>query len=325
MQAWLTPANARTVIAAPIPGQARHNPLTGLGKFPESTYRTPDNQYRAEDNPAGSSLNYQQILNEKKQGSTSACDDTVWQIKAQQLSFQVNQSDTNSPYNDAKQPQLHDHSNIAASEETCTIASALCSTDSPPYHTESAAGKVNIADGHSSHGRASNAEAPHVPVAGHGACSKLSTLAVAHNILEDSTLDAAAQSVSAMVDDAFSKTSRTASASNAGQKCERQGSFSIPIPSPCTPASSTIKQSKPATFHSNRNSLDPFLTRHMCLQQLEALWGQEPMEVGVPGPWLPLPWQLPFRSPAVHAVSLGKCLQPAPSCWQSPFWSPRSW
>ena len=289
MQAWLTPSKAKTIITPPISGQAQHSPLTGLGKFPEGSNMTPDNKNRAEDNPAQSSVQYEHIVNKKEQGSMSPCDDTVWQIKAQQLSVQVNHSDTKDPCNDAKQPHLRGRTNIGACEEAHPVTSVSCSKDSPLYHTECAAGKSSIADGHSSQGSASYVEAPHIPEAGDKACSKASISAFGKTRLEDRPLKSTSQAVSAMADTAFSKTYRIPSASSAGHSCPGQERILSPMRSPCTPAGSTIKQYKPAASCSDRDSLEPFLTRHVCLQQLEALWGQESIEVGVSDPWLALP------------------------------------
>ena len=219
------------------------------------------------------------------QDSTAACDDTGWQIKAQQLSFQVKRSDTDSLYTDTKQPYTGNHSDTAG--DSYSSASASCSTANPSYQTGSAANRVSIVDVYSCHESATGAEAPYATVAGEGACSKASTEAAANNLLnrlEDSPLQSCAQSVSVMVDNAFSK---TASASSAGQDHPKLGSVSVPTRSPCTTADSTSRHSKPAAFHLNRDSLDPFLTRHMCLQQLEALRGHGSAEVGVSGLGLP--------------------------------------
>ena len=283
MQAWLTPAKVSSIIAAPKSGHTQDSPLTGVGKFPESSYRTPDNnKYRSEDCPANPSLTHLGISNEGMQGSTAACDDTRWQIKAQQLSLQVNQSDTDSLYTDTEQPHTGNHSDIA--EEKNSSAPVSCSTAKPLYQTGSAAGKVSIVAGHSCQGHATSAEAYHAPIAGDGARSKASMVAVANSRPEDSPLKSSAEFASIMVDNAFSK---TASASSAWQNYLKQRSISFPMRSPCMTADSTSRQSKPAAFHLNRDSLDPFLTRHMCLQQLEAFWGHGSEQVGVSGLWLP--------------------------------------
>ena len=295
MQAWLTPAKVRSISAAPLEGKAPHSPPTGLCSFPESSYRTPDNNMcRAKDDPVKASLAHQCFPTEGKQGSTAASEDTVWQIEAQQLSFQVNLNDTGSPYN-AKQPHIGDRSSKAASEETHSIASVSCSTARPPYRKETT-GMASIADGHSSQGSASDAEAPNIPGTAAGSCSKANKAVIANSTLRNSPLSSAHEIVSVMADDAFSKTSKAASADMAGQRCTEQESTLSPIQSPCTPADSMIMQAKPAAFHSDRDSLDPFLTRHMCLQQLEALRGQGYKEVGVCGPELPLPFHLPSRA-----------------------------
>ena len=283
MQAWLTPAKVSRIIAAPKSGHTQDSPLTGVGKFPESSYRTPDNnKYRSEDCPANTFLTPLDIYNEGMQGSTAACDDTRWQIKAQQQSLQVNQSDTDSLYTDTEQPHTGNHSDIA--EEKNSSAPVSCSTAKPSYQTGRAAGKVSIVAGHSCQGHATSAEAYHAPIAGDAARSKASMVAVANSRPKDSPLKSSAEFASIIVDNAFSK---TASASSAWQNYLKQRSISFPMRSPCMTADSTSRQSKPAAFHLNRDSLDPFLTRHMCLQQLEAFWGHGSEQVGVSGLWLP--------------------------------------
>ena len=281
MQAWLTPAKVSSIIATPHPSHAQHSPLTGVGKFPESSYRAPDNtKYRAEGCPARLPLTHLRTSNEGMQGSTAACDDTGWQIKAQQLSLQVNQSGTDSLYTDTKQPHTGDHSNIA--EERCSSAPASCSTANPSCQTGAAAGKFSTVDSNGSQGIATCAEAYHPPAAGDSACSTASMIAVANNGLEDSPLKPSAQCVSVMEDNACSKTAPT---SSAGRTHLKRGSVPFPMHSPCKTADSMPRQSQQAAFHLNRDSLDPFFTRHMCLQQLETLWGNKSEEVGVSGLW----------------------------------------